>query len=61
MEEIKQELRELLKAIDTCNKYNSDTQEDKSFRLNKISAFVDAHTTLFTNQLHRLVRELDQE
>ena len=59
MEEIKKELRELIKSINNCNEWNSDTQKAKEFRQNTLDEFVSFKSSDYKNQLYRLVRELE--
>jgi hypothetical protein len=59
MEEIKAELRELLKAIKICNDWSTDKEKAKAFKDKTIDEFVRYRISDYTNQLHRLVRELE--
>lgn len=59
MEDIKAELRELLKAINICNEWSSDSEKAKEFKSKTIDEFVRFRTSDYTNKLHRLVRELE--
>lgn len=59
MEEIKQELRELLKAINICNDWSKDQKKAEEFKQNTIDEFISFRVADYTNQLHRLVRELE--
>jgi hypothetical protein len=59
MEEIKAELRELLKAINICNDWSADKEKAKAFKDKTIDEFVSYRIADYTNQLHRLVRELE--
>lgn len=59
MEDIKAELRELLKAINICNEWSSDNAKAKEFKDKTIDEFVRFRIADYTNKLHRLVRELE--
>jgi len=59
MEDIKEELRELLKAINICNEWSSDKEKSKAFKDKTIDEFVRFRTSDYANKLHRLVRELE--
>jgi len=60
-EDIKKEIKELIQSIDNCNKWNGDSISAKDFEEYTISEFVNFKVAVFTNELHRTIRELGEK